>query len=233
VSDHIVASEFKVTGLGSANFDDNFIADAGTLNSNIWKVNASVPACVDLIGPAVPYLVQWTTPAIGYSLQSTPSLSANSWTPTISLPSVTTGTLFSQFISTNDLPAGKSDYFSVVQRTFSQLLVLLPGETNAPNTATGKVGTPAPFSLSASGNILTFNVLAVDPKFYPVAGITDSLTLSDTDGGIYSNPFKLVNGAVQIETYYQNTATNVVITATDTTTTTIKPGLSTAFTVGP
>jgi len=32
----------------------------------------------------------------------------------------------------------------MVKRAFTQLQVLLPGETNAPNTTTGKIGTPDP-----------------------------------------------------------------------------------------
>jgi len=121
----------------------------------------------------------------------------------------------------------------LVERTFSQLLVLLPGQTNAPNTATGKIGTPAPFSLTTNNNLLVVTVLAVDAEWNPIPGVTDSFSLSDTDGGIPQPPLKLANGAAQITVYYQSTATNVVITATDTTTTTIKPNSSTPFTVGP
>jgi hypothetical protein len=234
VSDHIVASDFSVTGLGSADFNDNFVTDAGTLNTGIWEVNAAFSSSVQLVGPGDPFYVEWSTPAIGYSLDSTTNLSTNStWSPTTSNPAFVAGIFDAQLISTNDLPPGKSAFFAVVQRTFSQLLILLPGETNAPNTPTGKIGTPAPFSLNASGGLLTFTVLAVDSKFYPVSGVSDTLSFSDNDGGTYLAPFALANGTGQFTVYLSQTANSVVITATDTTTTTIPAANSTAFTVGP
>jgi hypothetical protein len=232
--DHIVASDFNVTGLGSADFNDNFVADAGTLDTSIWEVNENFANCVQLVGPGEPFWVQWTTPALGFSLQSTPTLSTNStWTPVTSNPTFLSGTNETQLISTNDLPSGKTGYFSVVKRSFSQLLILLPGETNAPNTPTGKNGTPSPFSISATGGLLTFTVLAVDAKFYPVSGVSDTLSFSDNDGGAYQSPFTLVNGAGQFSVYYSAPSSGVVITATDVTTTTIPPANSTSFTVSP
>ncbi len=41
------------------------------------------------------------------------------------------------------LTAVTSSIVAVSESAFSQLLVLLPGETHAPGTATGKTGTPA------------------------------------------------------------------------------------------
>jgi hypothetical protein len=178
--------------------------------------------------------VQWTTPAAGFILQSTPALPNNSTgTPTTSNPAFAAGTFETQLISTNDLPQGNSAFFTLVKRTFSQLLVLLPGETNAPNTLTGKIGTPAPFSLSASGSVLTFTVLAVDAHWYPVPGSIDTLAFTDNDGGTYENPFALANGSGQCFVFYQSTASNVAITAMDSSNPTITPNTSTAFTVGP
>jgi hypothetical protein len=112
--DHIVASEFKVTGT-SADFDDNFVADDGTLNS-VWTVNAAFPACVQLVAPGNPYWIQWTIPAPNFTLESTTSLNPPvTWTPTTSNPVFTVGTNFTQLINNADLPTGSTGFFNLVQ----------------------------------------------------------------------------------------------------------------------
>jgi hypothetical protein len=235
-SDHLVASDFSVTGLPAA-FNDNFVSDAGTLNSNVWTINATYTNCVQLLGPGDPYWVQWTTPAIGFSLDSTAALAwpiTNVlWSPVTTFAPIQNGSSYTQLISTNDLQSGNATFFSLVNRSFTQLLVLLAGETNAPNTATGKIGTPLPFSLSASGGLLSFVVVAVDARWFPVSGVTDTLSFSDNDGGIYTAPYALVNGAGQFTVFFSQQASNVAITATDATTPTITPNTSGSFTVGP
>jgi hypothetical protein len=218
VNDRIVASDFNITGLGSTNFDDNFIADAGTLNTNIWQVNASYPQCVRLVGPGNPYYVGWTLPASGFSLQSTATLATNrTWKPTTTYQPFAAGIYDTQLINTNDLPAGQAAYFSLVQRTYSQLLILLPGETGAPGTLTGKAGTPTPQNTSDTVNV---TVEAVDSQFYPVAGITDMVKLGSSDGvAVLPNPAPMTNGIVTFTTFLFQTDGTQTVTATDTTTT--------------
>lgn len=242
-NDHIVISEFKVTG--SANdFDDNFVADAGVLSGN-WAVNAAYTNCVQLVPPGNPYWVQWTSPANGFTLQSTPALSESStndvWAAVASNPRFTAGTNFTQLISTNDLPGGKTAFFTLVQRVFSQLLVLLPGETNAPGTATGKVGTPIAYSLGNSGPPTCANcgevatIMAVDGHYFPVPGITDTIaiTSSDTTATLDpANPFALVNGVGTVTVFFDAEG-NPTITATDNTTVTIPADTSSPVLVGP
>jgi hypothetical protein len=206
-----------------------------TLNTNNWNRNyAGGPAGVLIVPTNAPYWINWSLPSAGFSLTDSGSLATSAiWNSVSTFPVIPMFGSNVQLISQNDLPGGQATYFELVERTFSQLLVLLPGQTNAPNTATGKIGTPAPFSLTTNNNLLVVTVLAVDAEWNPIPGVTDSFSLSDTDGGIPQPPLKLANGAAQITVYYQSTATNVVITATDTTTTTIKPNSSTPFTVGP
>ena len=151
VNDHIVASDFNVTGLGANDFDDNFVTDAGVLNTGIWEVNAAFPSCVDLVGPGNPYWVQWTVPAANYTLDTTPVLSDDSiWTAVTNNVAFISGTNYTQLVSTNDLQAGSAAFFAVIQHNY-QLQVLWPGETAAPGTVSGKTGTPTPVSLSTNG----------------------------------------------------------------------------------
>jgi hypothetical protein len=181
-----------------------------------------------------PYWINWSLPSAGFTLTDSGSLATNAiWNNVSNFPPISMFGSNVQLISANDLPNGKAAYFELVKRTFSQLLVLLPGQTNAPNTTTGKVGTPAPFSLSASGGVLNFTVLAVDSHWNPVSGVNDTLSFTDTDGGIYSPPLTLANGTGTFSVFFQNTASNVTITASDTTTPTIGTNVSSAFTVGP
>ena len=127
-NDHTVLSDFNVTGLGSTNFDDNFVADAGTLNTNLWKVNAAASQCVRLEGPGNPDYVSWTLPASGFSPEATATLATNrTWIPTTSNPSFAAGNLETQLINTNDLPSGNSAYFAMVQRNFFATVNLAAG----------------------------------------------------------------------------------------------------------
>jgi hypothetical protein len=242
-SDHIVASEFKVTGLGAADFDDDFIKDAGTLNTNLWAVNAAYPNCVQLLGPGNPWWISWTTPAIGYTLDTTAALSKDTvWTPVTTYTPIQNGSFYTQLISTNDLQPGKDAFFAAIKRTFSQLLVVLPGQTLAPNTPTGVKGTPTPVSVSNNSGEEDVTVYAVDANFYPVAGSTDSIALTSTDPGQIANtppPKAMVNGQVTFnmanlpETFFFYTPGTWTITATDTTDTSIKAGTSSSVMVGP
>ncbi len=226
-NDHTVTSDFNVTGLGSANFDDNFVADAGTLNTNIWIVNAAIPQSVRMVGPGNPYYVSWTLPASGFSLAATPSLSGNIvWSAPASYGPFLTGSTETQLISTSDLPAGNSAFFAMIKRNFSQLLVLLPGEASAPGTVTGKSGAPTAQNTTGLVNV---TVVAVDSQFYPVSGIADSIQLGSSDGvAILPNPANMVNGTVTFSTFLFQTGGGgtQTITATDTTSTNIPTATS-------
>jgi hypothetical protein len=246
-NDHIVASSFSVSGLGSGNFTDNFVSDAltnGNLNLNIWETNASFSTGVQFIGGGSPYWVSWTQPAIGYSLVESPVLGKHqgaNWLPVSTDPSFTAGVNYTQLISTNDLPRGKTNaFFALVQRTFSQLLVVLPGQTNAPNTTNGLTGTPTPNSAGATAGQELVTVMAVDSQFNPVSGISDTIKLSSTDPGAslpgnQGTTGNMVNGVVTFtgnnSFFFSGNPGNFTITATDTSNTSIPPATSSPVTV--
>jgi len=226
--DHIVVTNFTVSGLGSADFSENFETDLTNydgVNPSVWMTNASYPACVQLVGAGEPYWIQWSEPAPSYALESTASLLNPIWVPTTNNPTFTVGTNFTQLVSTNDFPGTNAGFFQVVQRQLAQLQVLLPGETAAPGTATGVKGTPTPFSLSGGYyDLITIN--AVDSKFYPVP-VTDSITLTTSDPGAIISPATTFN--LQAGTYTADpgidfaTTGNQTVTATDNTNTNIPP----------
>jgi len=232
VNDHIVASEFKVAGTAH-DFDDNFVADAGTLNG-VWAVNAAFPSCVQLVGPGNPYWIQWSSPAPGYSLETTAVLSDDStWTAVTNNVPFLAGTNFTQLVSTNDLQPGTASFFAVVQQNFSQLQVLWPGETAAPNTTTGKTGTPTPVSLTGAGGTVTFTVNAVDQKWNPISTVVDTVAITSSDSGatLPANA-ALVAGTGQFTITFSKTG-NPTVTASDVTQPTKTPDTSSPISVTP
>jgi hypothetical protein len=183
-----------------------------------------------MVGPGNPYYVGWTLPASGFTLQSASTLNSNRiWKPTTTNPSFIAGANAAQLINTNDYPGGSAAFFALVKRTFSQLLVLLPGESSAPGTLTGKSGTP---TQQDTHNLVSVTVMAVDSQFYPVGGSSDMIQLSSSDGAaIIPNASAMNNGSVTFSTFlFQTDGTNT-ITATDTTNTNIPPATSSSVVV--
>jgi hypothetical protein len=77
------------------------------------------------------------------------------------------------------LTAATSTGIAVSGGTFGQFQVLLPGETAAPGTPSGKTGTP---TAQTSGTAFIVKVNAVDLGFNPMSTITDTVGISSTDG---------------------------------------------------
>ena len=230
----VVYSSFSLTGTPAA-YTDNFLTDS-SLNTNFWGNFANDPNGVVLVPSSAAYWVGWTLPAPNYSLVGATNLAGGAWTSVTPITTIKDGAQEQALVATNALPGAKYGYFAIVQRTFSQVLVLLPGETNAPNTATGKIGTPISYSQSANGGAVqvTATVLAVDARWNPIPGINDTIAITDSGGGIDPNNAPLVNGVGQYSVYYfGNTGTGITITATDTTTTTIPPDTSSPFNITP
>ena len=93
------------------------------------------------------------------------TLRVGSWTVTAT--DVTLGTVM----------ANTSPTVQVVLGTFVKLQVLLPGETAAPGTASGKTGTPAPQVVGVSFDVV---VNAVDAN-WDVVNSGDTVHLASTD----------------------------------------------------
>jgi hypothetical protein len=242
INQAVVFSSFAVTNVPSE-CSDNFLADS-SLNTNLWTAaNAIGPEGV-LIAPSnAPLWLAWTAPANGFSLVESASLGPNAvWNNVSTYLPIPMYGLNQQLISTNDLTGTKAEFFALVKRAFTQLLVVLPGETYAPGTATGKKGTPTPVSLGNNEGEEDVTVYAVDPKFYPVSGLTDSISLTTTDlgaSGILPPGQAMVNGVATFNlanapyTFFFFTQGTWTITATDTTNTNMPPATSDSVTVGP
>jgi hypothetical protein len=122
-------------------------------------------------------------------------------------------------------------YFRLIERVFSQLQVLLPGETNAPNTLTGKTGTPTPANV---GDLVDVTVNAVDATWNIVNVSGDNINLTTTDGSA-TTPLDapLANGTLTgpNQVILFGSPGSFTVTAKDTTHTNILSSTSASLTV--
>jgi hypothetical protein len=219
-------------------FYEDFLTDT-SLNTNILDASvATGPAGVFIVPASAAYDVSWTAPAVGYSLETGSNLlDLATWTSPALYPALNLSGGFQQLVDRTELPAGPQGFFNLIHRTATQLQVLLPGETNAPGTVTGKIGTPTPVSLGAGG-IENVTVNAVDATFHIISGINDTIHLTSTDGeGVSPNNVAMVNGTASFtgqSGYAFGDQGTFTITATDETSgSTLAPGTSSSVTVGP
>jgi hypothetical protein len=227
----LIYSSFSATGCVST-INDTFSADTG-LDATTWKnISNDTNGCV-LAPVGSIYWLDWSLPDAGFSLQTTASLAGTpNWTSLASVGTIQDLGQRAVLLNVANLPSANTGYFQLVQHVFTQLQVLLPGETAAPGTPTGKTGTPTPVSLGAGG-LITFTVNAVDPNWNPVTGITDTIAITSSDGSA-TLPLNgaLVNGTATFTVQFATTA-DQTITATDVTTATILPNTSSQVSVTP
>ncbi len=228
----VVYSRFQLSGT-PAEINDNFATDT-TLDTNIWsRAQATVPAGVLVVPGGVEYFVTWTLPAVGYSLEAGNQLTDLSvWGAPSLYPQIPMFGMMGQFVDSTEVPPGPNVFFNLIKRAFSQLQVILPGETPAPVTLTGKTGTPTAVSLGAGG-LVNVAVNACDATWHKINGVADTVHLSTTDGAsVIPANAGLVNGTVTFAPLHFNTAGSQTITATDLTDGSKTPNTSTPVTVG-
>jgi hypothetical protein len=195
----LVISDFAVSNSVSPYYE-NFLTDEVLDTTNVWNTSAApAPSGVLLVSSNASSWARWTLPDPGFSLQVGTNL-----TSPLAWADIATGVRFpmnglrAQLLSNEDLPASAATFFRLIKRNFTQLQVLLPGETNAPNTLTGKVGTPDPVSLSGSGGFVTVTINAVDDTWHIISSGAGTINLTSTDGSaIMPLDGNLANGTLQ------------------------------------
>jgi hypothetical protein len=231
-----VFSNIKISGTGTT-INDSF--NLGYLDTtNTWSILSDNQKDVTVGTGDLLYYLSWTTPNDqGYSTLLAASSVHGPWLDLV--PSAGWMTLNgsdSAMISKANLQATLGEtstaYFRLIKRVFSQLQVLFPGETNAPNTLTGKIGTPNPISLSADSGLVNVTVNAMDSTFH-IVNSGDAITFSSvTDPTAITTGISLVNGTATQAIQFDATGGQTV-TATDTTNTNIPAATSSSLTVGP
>ncbi len=101
--------------------------------------------------------------------------------------------------------------FAVSAGAFSKLQLLVPGETAAPGTATGKTGTPAPQS---AGTAFDVTVNAVDAQWNPVAS-SDQMGITSSDAAATLPANAVLASGTRTFSVTLNTLGSRTVTATD------------------
>ncbi|TSD64060.1 T9SS type A sorting domain-containing protein [Inquilinus sp. KBS0705] len=140
----------------------------------------------------------------------------------------TTATVTASNITDNTKTANTSPSTIVNVGTFVKLQLILPGETAAPGTTTGKTGTP---SAQIAGTALTIRINAVDAAWNVVTSVTDvvGVTSTDVNATLPAN-IALSSGTITRSFTFKTTGTKT-ITAKDITTISITANTSPNVTV--
>ncbi len=246
IGDYMIYSAYNITGVATP-VNENLTsgglsAPFLTLLSQNYPANGggfvtNPPNQVFVTSAADAYWFVWTIPYTGFG----PIVSTNlvgPWSAFVPTQQLTSGTTVWNLVTK---PTLKTQYYGMVERTFTQLQVLWPGQTNAPGTLLGYVGSPAPESESTGYNGLgytpvtinacdaTFNIVALGP---PDTGyLTNSVSGSDPLA-IYGNPVTFTNGTAVVQLVW-GTQGSWTVDGGDMNNTNIPPATSTTVTVGP
>lgn len=225
----IVYSDFAISNTATP-FYENFLTDSVLDTTNVWDTSAgSGPNGVLIVPSNAVSWVSWSLPANGFGLEIAPTLdNPLGWTS----PSgriISMAGMRSQLVFSNDIPAGNAAFFRLVKRGFTKLQVLLPGEEPAPNTPTGKTGTP---TATAPGDFVSVTVRAVDSNWNLVASVIDIVHIESSDASdVTALDAGLSNGTGEFFIQIGN-AGDRTFTATDVADDTKTPGVSSTLTVG-
>jgi MBG domain-containing protein/YDG domain-containing protein/concanavalin A-like lectin/glucanase superfamily protein/uncharacterized protein DUF2341 len=115
--------------------------------------------------------------------------------------------------SGSSLTAGNSSSFTVNPGAFAQLQVLMPGETAAPGTATGKTGAPTAQSAGTSFNVTVYSVDAN----WNLIGTNDTAHVTSSDGSASLPADAALSGGSGSFSVTFRTAGSQTVTASDVT----------------
>src|SRR5262249_7135076 len=131
--------------------------------------------------------------------------------------SVTFKTSGSQTVTATDLDDGTkaantSASITVNAGVFAKLQLLVPGESAAPGSATGKTGTPL---AQTAGTSYSVTVNAVDANWNLVSSVTDTVQLSTTDPNRVLPANTALSSGTRTLSLTNKTAGSWTVTATD------------------
>lgn len=128
------------------------------------------------------------------------------------------------------LTANTSGWVTVNAGTATKLQVLLPGETAAPGTASGKSGTP---TAQTAGTGLTVTVNAVDANWNKVTSQTQTVAITSSDSAATLPSNAALSSGTKGFTVTLKTSGSRTVTASVASGTTLTAGLSSGVTVNP
>jgi len=234
VGQEVVVSSVSITGVDnlSTNYStsDNFLTD-NALDPATWTVNALNPPSIWFVAPNDTYSVEWTIPDSQFSLVTKSDIYNMGTSPSLGLPQSQLTPGKRTLIPSSALPAGPNGFFALVKRIPYQLQVLLPGETNAPNTVSGKIGTP----IAQSINTETFVTINMCDANWNIVNSSDTIHLMSSDGlANLPGDAALINGSLNEGLFFgTQPSTTTTLTASDDTNPSILSNMSSQVSVGP
>jgi hypothetical protein len=235
-----ILSDVAITG-GSSQYalSNNF--SSLPVDSTVWGLLGNETFAVP---PEGGWWLGWTLPAANFTLRTTTELgNPNSWlllsgntNLPVPLTIYTSGTNAKAFVASANLPQANAAFFALQKQVVAKLQVLMPGETNAPGTTTGKIGTP---QSQVIGNAVSVTVNAVDANWNVVTYCTDQVSLTSSDTGATSDigaalPLsgQLAQGTASFTILFA-TSGSQTITASDTSQATVAAGTSSSTSITP
>ncbi|HWX21186.1 MAG TPA: hypothetical protein VN578_14900 [Candidatus Binatia bacterium] len=225
-------SRARITGATSPDIDDAF--PGPNLNTSNWRVACDTPNDLYIIGADDAWWLTWTLPDLGFSLVTSPTLAHNSWVDPGLTNTLVVGATKKVVVPRTVLPDANHSYFKMIKRVATKLQVLMPGETNAPGTLTGKIGTP---DVQPISTVAYVTINAVDDSWTIVKSVTDQVQLTgctDISAYLYPSAVALVNGTTSTPyVLFQTAPGSFTVTASDVTNPSVAAGTSAATTVTP
>ena len=203
----LVPGETAAPGTATGKTGTPSAQTAGTqfaVTVNAVDANWNVVSSTDTVGI--------TSSDANATLPSNAALAAGTASFNVTLKTAGSKTVTATDITDGTKTASTSPSVTVNAGTFTKLQILLPGETAAPGTATGKTGTP---SAQTAGTAFAVTVRAVDANWNLVNTVTDivGITSSDVNATLPANA-ALVAGTQNFNVTLK-TAGTATVTATD------------------
>jgi hypothetical protein len=234
VGEEVIVSQVGISGVDplSTNHStsDNFLADPA-LDPATWTVNAHNAGSIWFVPTGTAYSISWNIPDTGFSLiQGNNLLTMSNGVNVGSTPVALTPGKRS-LVSASSLPVSSIDFFALIKRPPYQLQVLLPGEMNAPNTVSGKTGTPI---AQTNGVQVTITINMCDLQ-WNILNSGDTVHVTSSDGAASLPPdAPLVSGTLQEPVFFNSVSPpQNTVTASDTSNTNILSNTSSPVTVEP
>jgi hypothetical protein len=203
-------------------FDDDF--SGPTLTSKYaWRATSA--SAVQHIPAGTAWMVDWTIPYAGFNPVNASSI-LGPWSPVTFTRTYQSASKVHGLLPQTSLPSGNMDLLALVKYPFVKLQVLMPGETSAPNTASGKTGTP---DAQVVGTAFNVTVNAVD-AYWNVVPSSDMIAITCSEATATLPADATLVGGSKTFSVTVNAAGNFTVTATDVTdaTKTANTGTSTS-----
>lgn len=218
-------SHVKVQGAGPL-IDENFGGETA-LNTNTWELAANNGAAGVQVVPHNSIWVNWTLPDAGFALQTNSALTGNGWKES-GAATLLLANGRKVLVAPADRPGSGQGFYRLIKRQFTRLQVLMPGETAAPGTATGKTGTPDPQTAGVPFNV---TVNAVDDAWHLITlAANDMINITSSDSSAVMPADAALVGGTKTFSVTFGMSGSFTITATDATDTTKKADTGTATT---